>query len=70
MENKEIIVYGAYGYTGELIVRRCQELGIKPLLSGRNEGKLKPVAEKYGLAYEVADLKSDDLDNCLLVLKL
>lgn len=32
MENKEIIVYGAYGYTGELIVRKCQELGIKPLL--------------------------------------
>jgi short subunit dehydrogenase-like uncharacterized protein len=65
MENKGIIVYGAYGYTGELIVRRCQELGIKPLLSGRNEGKLKPVAEKYGLAYEVADLKSDDLDKLL-----
>ncbi|MDA9121171.1 saccharopine dehydrogenase NADP-binding domain-containing protein [Flavobacteriales bacterium] len=65
MENKEIIVYGAYGYTGELIVRKCQELGIKPLLSGRNEGKLKPVAEKYGLAYEVADLKSDDLDKLL-----
>jgi len=65
MENKEIIIYGAYGYTGELIVRRCQELGIKPLLSGRNEVKLKPIAEKYGFAYEVADLKATDLDKLL-----
>lgn len=65
MENKDIIIYGAYGYTGELIVRKCQELGIKPLLSGRNEAKLKPVADKYGLSYEVADLKADDLDKLL-----
>ncbi|MFC2175483.1 saccharopine dehydrogenase family protein [Bacteroidota bacterium] len=65
MENKEIIVYGAYGYTGELIVRRCQELGVKPLLSGRNEQKLKSIAKKYGLPYQVADLKSDDLDKLL-----
>lgn len=65
MENKEIIVYGAYGYTGELIVRRCQELGITPLLSGRNEDKLKPVAEKYGLPYQTADLEAADLDKLL-----
>ena len=65
MENKDIIVYGAYGYTGELIVRRCQELGVKPLLSGRNETKLKRVAEKYGFSYQVADLKADDLDKLL-----
>ncbi len=65
MEKKEIIIYGAYGYTGELIVRRCQELGIRPLLSGRNEGKLKPVADKYGMSYQVADLNSADLDKLL-----
>ena len=65
MENKEIIVYGAYGYTGELIVRRCIELGVKPLLSGRNEDKLKPIAEKYGLRYQTASLESADLDKLL-----
>ncbi|MCF8275751.1 MAG: saccharopine dehydrogenase NADP-binding domain-containing protein [Flavobacteriales bacterium] len=65
MENKDIIVYGAYGYTGELIVRKCQELGIKPLLSGRNEAKLKPIADKYGLSYLAADLQADDLDALL-----
>lgn len=65
MENKDIIVYGAYGYTGELIVRRCQELGVKPLLSGRNEDKLKRLAEKYDLPYLVADLKPEDLDQLL-----
>lgn len=65
MENKEIIVYGAYGYTGELIVRRCQELGIKALLSGRNEAKLKPIAEKHGFEYQVADLTPTDLNKLL-----
>ncbi|MCF8465726.1 MAG: saccharopine dehydrogenase NADP-binding domain-containing protein [Flavobacteriales bacterium] len=65
MENKDIIIYGAYGYTGELIVRRCQELGIKPFLSGRNENKLTPIAEKFGFPYQVADLKNDDLDSLL-----
>lgn len=65
MENKDIIVYGAYGYTGELIVRKCQELGIRPLLSGRNEEKLKTVSDKYELSYLVADLKPTDLDDLL-----
>lgn len=65
MENKDIIIYGAYGYTGELIARQCQEKGVKPLLSGRNEAKLKPIAEKYGFPYRVADLKTDDLDKLL-----
>jgi short subunit dehydrogenase-like uncharacterized protein len=65
MENKDIIIYGAYGYTGELIVRRCQQLGIKPLLSGRNEEKLKPVAEKYNLDYKVASLEARNLDGLL-----
>jgi len=63
--NKDIIIYGAYGYTGELIIRQCQEKGLKPLLSGRNEGKLKAVAEKYGLNFETADLNNSDLDKLL-----
>ena len=62
---KDIIIYGAYGYTGELIVRKCQELGVKPLLSGRSESKLKPVADKYGLPYHVASLNDADLDGLL-----
>ena len=62
---KDIIVYGAYGYTGELIVRKCLELGIKPLLSGRSEAKLKPIAVEYGLPYEVANLEATELDKLL-----
>lgn len=65
MENKDIIIYGAYGYTGELIIRRCLEQGLNPLLSGRNEDKLKTVAEKYALPFQASDLKNDDLDKLL-----
>ncbi len=45
MENKGVIIYGAYGYTGELMIRRCLEMGIKPMLSGRSVEKLKPIAD-------------------------
>lgn len=66
MDNKKVIVYGAYGYTGDLIVQRCIETGLKPLLSGRNEQKLKAIAEKYNLTYLACDLNSPvELDGLL-----
>lgn len=53
---KTFIIYGAYGYTGELIVDLAVAKGMKPILSGRSEHKLKSLAEKYSLEYVVADL--------------
>jgi short subunit dehydrogenase-like uncharacterized protein len=40
-------------------------LGIKPLLSGRNEAKLKSIAEKYNLPYELASLEASEVDGLL-----
>lgn len=53
---KTFIVYGAYGYTGELIIKVAASKGLKPILSGRNEAKLKPLAEQFGLEYIATDL--------------
>lgn len=53
---KNFIIYGAYGYTGELIVEHAVAKGLKPILSGRSEAKLKPLADKYSLSYVAADL--------------
>lgn len=58
---KNFIIYGAYGYTGELIVEEAVEKGLKPILSGRNEAKLKSLADKFSLSYVAADL--DNLKN-------
>jgi len=31
-----ILLYGANGYTGQLIIQRALEKGLKPIIAGRN----------------------------------
>lgn len=50
------LIYGANGYTGELITRFAAERGLKPLLAGRNEAKISELAGKYGFEYRVFSL--------------
>ena len=50
------LIYGASGYTGKLIVELSIKKGLKPVLAGRTESKIKPLAEKYGLDYLVFGL--------------
>lgn len=59
------IIYGAYGYTGELVVREAIAQQRKPVLAGRNEAKTRAVAEKYGLPYKVFNVNdaSDHLQD-------
>lgn len=40
----DLLVYGAYGYTGELIAREAVERGWEPTLAGRTQSKLDPLA--------------------------
>jgi short subunit dehydrogenase-like uncharacterized protein len=47
MEN--FLIYGSYGYTGQLIVERALKEGLRPILAGRNEKKLRAQAEPYDL---------------------
>lgn len=50
------MIYGAYGYTGELIAAYAKERGERPVLAGRNAAKLKAVAERLDLPYQVLAL--------------
>lgn len=50
------LIYGAYGYTGELAARLAAERGWTPILAGRSEAKLAPLAAELGLAHRVAAL--------------
>ncbi len=43
------MIYGAYGYTGELIAREAQRRGQQPVLAGRNAGKTQALAQDMGL---------------------
>lgn len=51
-----MLIYGAYGYTGTLIVEEALEQGLRPLLAGRNAEKVKGLAERYGLPSAVFGL--------------
>ena len=50
------LLYGANGYTGELIAEHAVKHGHRPTLAGRSESKIKPLADRLGLPYVIADL--------------
>lgn len=51
------LLYGASGYSGELIAEEAIRRGHRPLLAGRSAAKLKPLAERLSLDYRVFDLQ-------------
>ncbi len=62
------MIYGANGYSGELIAREAAARGQEPVLAGRSEEKVQPLAAELGLPYRVfpveaagANLKGIDL---------
>lgn len=58
--DKNFLVYGAYGYTGRLVVRYAAERGLKPILAGRNAETLRALADETGLEHRVFGLDSVD----------
>jgi short subunit dehydrogenase-like uncharacterized protein len=45
------MIYGATGYTGQLVVAEAVRRGHKPLLAGRNPDKLEVLAARHDLEY-------------------
>jgi short subunit dehydrogenase-like uncharacterized protein len=46
MKKRPWLIYGANGYTGELIAREAWKRGLNPVLAGRSEAKLLPLARE------------------------
>lgn len=64
------LIYGANGYTGELIVRFAAERGMKPILAGRNAAKVEELAKKHGLDFRVFTLEeTEKLESALQEVK-
>ena len=53
------MIYGAYGYTGELVVAEALRRGMKPVLAGRDREKLESLGTKTGLETRAFDLHDD-----------
>ena len=50
------MIYGANGYTGELLAEEALKRGHRPVLAGRSEHKVKPLAQRLGLPWQAFDL--------------
>jgi short subunit dehydrogenase-like uncharacterized protein len=62
----DILIYGAYGYTGALMAERAVAEGVRPILAGRSEEKLRPVAERLGCPFRAFGLDDRrELDEAL-----
>jgi short subunit dehydrogenase-like uncharacterized protein len=53
------MIYGAYGYTGVLVAELAVARGLKPVLAGRDEQKLRPLAERLGLPWKAVGLDDE-----------
>lgn len=59
MDNK-LIIYGAYGYSAKLILENLPKKEIKPMLAGRDEYKLRKVANEFDCDFVVFDLEDEE----------
>jgi len=59
MQNS-FLLYGANGYTGELIARHAAQYDLHPILAGRREEVLQPLATKLNYPYKVFDVADSD----------
>ncbi|MBD0364901.1 MAG: saccharopine dehydrogenase NADP-binding domain-containing protein [Flavisolibacter sp.] len=56
MQQNTFLLYGANGYTGQLIARYAADYHLQPTLAGRREEALIPLAQQLNLPYKVLDL--------------
>lgn len=68
--SRKWMIYGGYGYTGELMVREAVRRGLRPVIAGRSESKLTPLANELGLEYRAFEvsLASPQLRDIAVVL--
>jgi short subunit dehydrogenase-like uncharacterized protein len=70
MQNK-FLLYGANGYTGKLIAKLAATYNLQPILAGRTEANIKPLAEELQLPCRIIDLDDKiQLENALSSVKL
>jgi short subunit dehydrogenase-like uncharacterized protein len=62
-----IVVFGATGYTGDLVSRALVERGARPVLAARSEPRVRTLAEELGgLEWAVADVERPDTVRALV----
>lgn len=73
MDKSHWMIYGANGFTGELIARSAAAQRLKPILAGRNRASVEKLAHELSLPYRIFDLSDASaitaaLTDCTVVL--
>ena len=53
-----LLIYGANGYSGKLVLEEALRKGLRPILAGRNESKIKSLAAAYQLEHRIFSLEN------------
>ncbi len=56
MQTNSFLLYGANGYTGELIARFAHQYNLQAILAGRRKEVIEPLANKFHLPYKIFDV--------------
>ncbi len=54
------MVYGAYGYTGRLVLERAVAAGYKPVVAGRDPDRTESLALEFGLPHRSFELSDTE----------
>jgi short subunit dehydrogenase-like uncharacterized protein len=52
-----LLIYGASGFTGQLLVARARTRGVDTIIAGRSPGRLRRTARESGVPYRVLSLE-------------
>ena len=63
---KNLLIYGANGYTGELITRFAAKQGLKPILAGRNAEKIEALAKRFEMPFRIFSLEDAEKTDAAL----
>lgn len=58
MADNSFLLYGANGYTGELIARYAADYDLRPTLAGRRKEAIEPLGTRLNLPYKIFDVNN------------
>ena len=62
----DFLLYGANGYTAQLMLPLLRQYGLRPVLAGRSAGKIELLAREYDLPFRIFDLDNAEATRAAL----
>src|SRR4051812_26356215 len=59
MQNNQFLIYGANGYSGQLISKLATELDLNPVVAGRNKQAIQQLSGNLHVPYRIIDLDDE-----------